>query len=183
VNQERFVGIGIQLDANRINSRGRLENVNRLERWADDGVILLSMSEVAQLEAAAGGDATREAKAYSYIASGTFLGTPDERAKLLEIERILFGGACPTTGDRNDALIVFNAWKYGRLLVTADGGSRSQPGGILGNRAVLRTAGIEVATDGEAVATIKHRIDQRDKLAKFYHQRDGRPLPDWVAHD
>lgn len=177
------MGIGIQLDANRINSRGRLENMNQLERWADAGVILLSMSEVAQLEAAAGGDATREAKAYSYIASGTFLGTPDERAKLLEIEQILFGGAVPTVSDRNDALIVFNAWKYGRLLVTADGRSRSQPGGILGNRDALRSAGIDVATDGDAVATIRHRIEQRDRLATFYHQEHGHPLPDWVGHD
>ena len=37
----------------------------------------------------------------------------------------------------NDIEIVFNAAKYEGILVTADGGSRRQLGGILGNRAAL----------------------------------------------
>ena len=92
----RFLEIYIQLDANRINARGRLPSINALEKWADNDVIHLDMAEVAQIEAARGGDHTRTEKAYSYIASETLASTPEEHRRLREIESLLFpsGGAC-----------------------------------------------------------------------------------------
>jgi hypothetical protein len=106
--------------------------MNQLERWRADGVILMDMSEVAQGEAMSGRDDRRTAKALDTIFSMTYADTPQEKQKLLEIEAILCPEGAKTQNQSNDVEIVFNALKYGRILVTADGGSKSQPGGNLG---------------------------------------------------
>ena len=180
---ERSVGIAIQLDANRINARGALQYVNQLERWDRDGVILLSMSEVAQREAAAGGDRKRESKAHAYMSFSSFISTPGEVAKLATFSQILFGRRRLTPEEGNDALIVFNSWKYGRLLVTADGDSKTQPGGILGKRTALLAEGVEAITDHEAVRRVRARISTRDELARLTHVESGEPLQSWVGRD
>jgi hypothetical protein len=64
--------------------------------------------------------------------------------------------------EANDVEIAFNANKYGAILVTADGGSRRQPGGILGNRVALARLGVQVMSDGEAVALVREKIQERD---------------------
>src|SRR5262249_49770146 len=55
------------LDTNLINARQKLDEVNQLERWRDDGVISLIMSGVAHAEARADGNLARMRKAASHI--------------------------------------------------------------------------------------------------------------------
>jgi hypothetical protein len=182
VDPQRFVYVSVHLDANRVNARGKLPEVNQLERWRDDGVILMQMSRTAQSEAAAGSSA-RSLKAHSHIftLSGDLI--PSEDEQLEAIEQVLFPGGASNANEKNDVDVVFNAGKYGAILVTADGGSNRQPGGILGNRTRLGALGIAVMTDVEAVAHIRDKIRERDQRAELRAHREGTPKPSWVGAD
>lgn len=41
----------LQIDSNLINARQKLDSVNQLEKWKDDGVILINISATAHQEA------------------------------------------------------------------------------------------------------------------------------------
>jgi hypothetical protein len=157
--------------------------MNLLEEWRDDVVILMQMSRTAQEEAAAGGSPARTRKAHSHIFTLTGELADEEDRQVNAIERVLFPGGASTQNEKNDVDVVFNAGKYGAILVTADGGSRRQPGGILGNRAALAALGIEVMSDDEAVAHIRRKIQERDERAVRRARRDGKPVPPWVGKD
>ena len=180
---ERFLSRMFQIDTNRINSRGHLENMNTLEKWRKDGVILMEMSEVAQKECVVDRNPKRVEKTLGYIFSETLAETTEEQELLTRIERILFPEGAKTQNERNDVEIVFNAKKYGSILVTADGGSKSQPGGILGHKEELAGLGIQVMSDEEAVQHVRGFIAARDRQATWKHERFGMPLPDWVGKD
>ncbi|KAF0117446.1 MAG: hypothetical protein FD151_2364 [bacterium] len=66
------------IDANRINSRGRLQHMNTLERWCKDKVIRILMPQTAQDEAAHG-SRERARKAYGYIMTLTESRPEDEK--------------------------------------------------------------------------------------------------------
>ena len=182
-DQRRFVYVSLQIDANRVNARTALPNMNQLEKWRDDEVILMQMSRTAQEEATAGGSAARSQKAHSYIFTLTGNLIDAEWRRVGAIERVLFPNGALTPNEKNDVDVVFNAGKYGAILVTADGASKRQPGGILGNRAGLAALGVQVMTDDEAVAHIKRKIHERDERAVWRARRDGRPVPVWVGED
>jgi hypothetical protein len=118
------------IDTNKVNARSCLVNMNRLEKWHEDDVITLAMSEVVQLEAAAGGDRNRKSKAHDYVFTGTHARTQSEKTLLREIERVLFPSGVKSENEGNEVAIVFNAIKYGAILITNDGGSKRQLGGI-----------------------------------------------------
>lgn len=171
------------IDANRVNARGRLPFMNQLEKWRADGVIRIEMAEPAQEEAARGrGDRAR--KAYGHVYTRTMARTSEEKELLRRIEEAVFPGGAATPGERRDVEILFNARKYGCILVTADGASRRQPGGILGNRDRLRDElGIQVLTDAEAVALVRGLIRERDDHERERQELTGAPLPEWVGND
>ena len=171
-----------QIDANRINARGALPNMTRLEKWHADGVIDISMADVAQAEAATGSTA-RARKASLRTFSVSTNRNSEEEQMLDRIEQTLFSGGAPTQSDRNDALIVFSAWKHRCTLITNDGASKSQPGGILGHRDELARLGIPIMSDAEAVAWVEARIRERDERAVLMHRDFGEPLPCWVGND
>lgn len=179
----RSVYLGFMIDANRINARQSDPHMNRLERWRANEVIELIMSESSHKEARAGGNTRRTRKASMHIFSMTMANTAHEREELLTIEKILFPRAVLTENERNDVDIVFNAAKYRRILITADGGSKRQPGGILGNRAALASLGVRVMTAGEAVALVLQKIEERDEMARSSAEMECLPLPDWVGRD
>ncbi len=180
---ERFIYRSFQIDTNRINSRGRLESMNRLERWHENGVIHLDMSQVAHTEARTGSDSLRSSKALSYIYSMTHASTTEEQNQLRQIEAMLLPSGARTQNERNDVEIVFNALKYSRILVTADGGSNTQPGGLLGNRDKLAQLGVTIMRDSEAVHYIEAEIRRRDALAQEIAKLTGMQLPNWVGND
>jgi hypothetical protein len=171
------------LDANRINVRQQLPDINQLEAWDRAGVVSLELSIVARDEVLRTGHPAYEQKALRYLATETLADTSDERRLVRQIAAILFPGGLRTAGERNDVLIVFNAYKYCAYLVTADGGSKNEPGGILGHAAALRALNIRVMPGQEAVASVRERIAVRDRSAMFRHERLGHPLPEWVGGD
>ena len=180
---ERYVYLDFHIDTNRINAKSRLAYMNILERWFEDDLIYLEMSEVAQNEAVKSGSSIRTEKAYTYIASETLAGTFDECHILKQIKEILFPNGLKSINEKNDVEIVFNAWKYRQILITDDGSSKSQPGGILGNRDKLAALGIQVLRDHEAVKLVKQKVIQRDQRTNKIAAYKNEPLPEWVGKD
>lgn len=181
----RETGIWFQLDTNRINARQALPFVNQLEVWFSDGVIELTLSEPSMRESEQGNDLRRRRKAYGYYAWATYGDTPDEKQQMLQIEKILFPAGARNANQRSDVEVVFNALKYPAILVTNDGASRAQPGGILGNRKRFAewNSSIRIMTDQEAVAYVQDAIHRRDARARRYRDLFGHPLPTWVGQD
>ena len=121
----------IHIDTNLINARQKLSAVNQIEKWFEDEVILINMSGTAQVEARAGNNAQRTRKANQQI----FTVTPgDSNCDPLyrRVEAALFPGGAQTKNQENDVVIVCDAAKYNAILVTSDGGSKSQPEAYLG---------------------------------------------------
>lgn len=177
LEEPRELSLAFHIDTNRINSRSRLDNMNKLEHWKEQGLILLYMSKVAHEEARAGGDQRRTRKALGSIYSETMADTPDEQRRLTAIKAILFPSGTRTQNEHNDAEIAFNAGKYGAILVTADGD-------LLTRRSELRQKlGIQVMTDHEAVALVEERIAARDERDMRISHMSGVPCPDWVGKD
>ena len=164
------------IDTNRINSRNGLESMNKLENWAERGLISLMLSEVAQQEAQAGKDPRRLTKASEFIYSETLAHAAEEKSQLNEIEVIVFPSGAKNQNQRNDVEIAFNAKKYCATLITADGD-------LLTCRTKLLRLGINVMTDFEAVAWVERSIAQRDEHATRIAGMLGVPPPDWVGND
>ena len=162
-----------QIDANRINARGSLPNMSRLEKWRADGVIEITMADVAQREVSVG-SAARARKADRLIFTMS-LGE-DDRGALHAIEAILFPEGARDQNQRNDALIVFHALKNHYRLITADGG-------ILRHREELACLGATVMSDAEAVAWIEEEIRKRDERLRLMNRDFGHALPSWVGED
>ena len=136
--------------------------MNQLEAWHKAGVIQIEMAQPAQDEAARG-DSDRARKARGYVYNEKLAGTSREQESLREIEAILFPSGASGPSERNDVEIVFIARKYDCILVTGDGGSRTQPRGILGSRQELLQLGVEVLSNEDAVERVRKLIAQRDQ--------------------
>src|SRR5205085_11658448 len=78
----RSVYLGFLIDANRINARQADAQMNRLEKWREDGVVEVLMSESSYDEARAGGDPRRAHKVATQIFTMTMATTPGERDEL-----------------------------------------------------------------------------------------------------
>jgi hypothetical protein len=160
--------------------------MNRIEKWAAEGVVYLEISEAAQNEAGAGKDSQREYREYkacSYAATETLLSYPHERKLWQRIEAILCPSGVTSKNQKRDIEIVFNVIKYEAILITDDGASESQPGGILGKRDELSVLGAIVMRDEEVVGMVEELIRQRDELAKRLCREAGEPLPTWIGND
>jgi len=163
---KRYIYKRYHIDANRINARQNLEAMNKLEKWAEDGVIDIEISQVAMNEASAGGSPQRAHEAMGHIFSYTASTTSQETDRRSDIESLVFPDGCKDQNQKNDVEIVFNAEKYGLTLITADGASKNQPGGILGAQLQLQRIGIKVLRDIEAIAEIELAILDRDQMAR-----------------
>ena len=157
--------------------------MNQLEQWHENGVILIIESEVVQKEAMVGNNPLRVGKALGYVYTYTLAGS-EEQKQLFEIASIIFPKGIINSNQINDVEIVFNALKYIAILLTNDGASKSQPGGILGHRAELKKKfGITIMTDKEAVEYVRSLINKRDQRARNMCKQTGEPLPEWVGKD
>ena len=172
-----------QLDTNRINSRGKLPNINQLEKWHADGVILMDLSLAAKNECDAGNSPRRAEKASEYIFSIPIIDSSHEREIIVRIERLLFPKGAADQNQRNDIAVIFTAAKYNAILVTNDGDSKSQPGGILGYRNELAEMNIRVMRDDDAVKLVLERILHRDEMAALEAKNGIHPLPFWHGKD
>ncbi len=182
--ERRLVHIGFTIDANCLNSKQLIPEMNQLEKWAEQELILLITAETAQGEMAFGNNQKRKEKAYNFVYTKSEITIQEEKDRIQLIGETLFPGGPKNQNQRNDVDIVFNAGKYPNPLVTNDGASKSQPGGILGNRkALLDLFGIEALTPSEAVAKVKQAIQQRDCYAREWSSTFNQPLPAWVGQD
>lgn len=169
----------LHIDTNLINARQKLAAVNQLERWKADEVILINMSGTAQAEAQADGHPLRTRKANQQI----FTATPVARDALYnEIAEALFPKGLENQNQENDVSIVREAAKYQAILVTSDGASKSQPGGILGNRDKLRAL-IKILSPEEAVEFVRSKIRERDDFNSRVAQETGHEMPEWTGKD
>ncbi len=115
------------IDANLINARQKLSLVNQLEKWYEDGVILINMSSVAHAEAQAGSSSARVRKANTHIFTATEPFEPTDPL-FKHIEKALFPAGATNENQRNDIKVVCEAVKYHAILITADGASKSPDG-------------------------------------------------------
>ena len=182
--ERRLLHIGFTVDTNCVNAKQRMPEMNQLEQWAEEELILLLTAETAQEEMAFGNNSERKKRAYSFIFTMSEIITEEERERIQLIGQTIFPGGLKNQNQENDVDIVFNAGKYPNPLITNDGASKSQPGGILGNRkALLDLFGIEVLTPGEAVNKVKRAIQERDSYAREWSLKYNQPLPTWVGQD
>ena len=171
----------LHIDANLINARQKLSAVNQLEKWADDGIICINMSSTARNEARAGNNSSRTRKADGQIHTLT---PPAEASnpQYQQIEAAIFPDGAKDENQQNDIKIVFEATKYAAILVTGDGGSKTQPGGILGNREKLRDM-LKILSPDEAVNFVRSKIQKRDSFNHRVASEFGGELPEWTGRD
>ena len=131
---KRLLHICFSVDTNCVNARQRMAAMNRLEQWAEDELIQLFTAKTAQSEMVVGNNIDRQKKAYNFIYTISEITTSEELDKLRLIEKVIFPEGAKTQNSKNDVEIVFNAGKYNHPLITKNGGSKSQPDGILGNK-------------------------------------------------
>lgn len=171
----------LHIDTNLINARHKLDAVNQLERWRDDEVVLINMSSTAYGEAKSGRDARRARKANQQIFTMT-RPADDSDPMFKKIEEVLFPGGAKNENQRNDVRIVCEAVKYAAILVTGDGASKSQPGGILGNRDKLKGL-LRIVSPVEAVDLVRKKIRERDEFNERIAQEFGLDLPTYTGAD
>jgi len=99
-----------------------------------------------------------------------------------EVKNTLFPGGTKDQNEENDVLIVCDALKFNAHLITQDGGSKKQPGGILGNREKLRHR-IRIFRPCEAVSYVKLKIKERDDFNQEFVNHYGGTLPPWSGKD
>jgi len=126
------------IDTNMINARSKLPAMNQLEKWAEDGIILINMSNTSFSEAQEGNNISRIKKALSQIFTLTDQNIKESDAIFQTVAAALFPDGITDNNQRNDVIIVCEAIKYNAILVTNDGGSKKEPGGILGNAHKLK---------------------------------------------
>lgn len=180
--QRRMLYIPIlHIDTNLINARGQLGSVNQLERWFENGVILINMSSTAHVEARAGNDQRRTRKANQQIFTMTSP-IPSDDPLFKKVELSLFSDGAKDENQINDVMIVCEAAKYQAILVTGDGASKTQPGGILGNRDKLNGF-VRIMTPAEVVDFVHSEIIERDDFNRRVAMDFGGELPSWTGKD
>ena len=170
------------IDTNLINSRGSLPAMNQIEKWAADEVILVNMSGVSFKEALAGNNALRRKKALSQIFTLTDEDVDIACSRYREIENVIFAGGASNQNQHNDVKLVYEAAHWNAILITRDGGSNAQPGGILGNRAKLHNI-VQIMSDAEAMDFIRSKIADRDDFNRRVSKENGQTLPEWTGQD
>lgn len=171
----------LHIDTNLINARQKLPAVNQLEKWFEDEVILINMSATAHGEAKADGHTMRTRKANQNIFTATPPVKPSDPL-YQKVESALFPDGARDENQRNDVRIVCEAAKYAAILVTGDGGSKTQPGGMLGNRDKLKGL-VQILAPDEAVDFVRQKIRERDEFNVRFVKEFGGELPPWTGRD
>ena len=149
------------IDANCINALQVKQDINKLEDLFKQGRILLSMPETAYLEANFG-SLLRQKKSEDYLFEGVVNQEQRFEYKYKQIENIVFPNGAKKENQKNDIKILVYLSITRIPFITMDGASKSQPGGMLGNKAALKKLGIKVMSPSEAVAEITSELVGRN---------------------
>ena len=141
------------IDANCINALQVKQDINKLEELFKQGRILLSMPETAYDEANFG-SLLRQKKSEDYLFEGVVNQEQRFEYKYKQIENIVFPSGANKQNQKNDIKILVYLSITRIPFITTDGDSKSQPGGMLGNKAALKKLGIRVLSPREALAEI-----------------------------
>ena len=134
-------GMIFQLDSNRVNAKGSLPNITKLEEWYRRGAIALEWSAPVYDELAQDAPNGRHWRKISgSLVANPKITTPSERRQLVEIEDLVFPGGPRDDRERTDALALFTAKKYSAIFVTNDGAG-GKLRGILTKRKELASIG------------------------------------------
>lgn len=144
------------LDANCVNARQQNDALNVLERWRDQEIVTLIYAEITKIEASYG-DEVRKDKAdeFTCVQVNETGDNPEVREA---ISKIVFPKGPKNQNQMNDVDAVYHAERLRWPLVTMDGNSRSQPGGILGHCDELNAMGIEVLAPQQAVSRVRFEL-------------------------
>ncbi len=107
---------------------------------------------------------------------------PPSHPRYKQVEAALFPDGVRDENQRNDVRIVCEAAQYAAILVTGDGGSKKQPGGILGNRHKLKGV-VQILFPDEAVDFVREKIRERDEFNIRLVKEFGGELPPWTGRD
>ena len=143
---------------------------------------MVNMSGVSFKEALAGNSAIRTRKALAQLFTLTDEAVDITCQRYHKIENAIFPGGTKNQSQHNDVMVVYEAAHWNAILVTRDGASKSQPGGILGNRDKLRGL-VQIMSDTEAVDFICLKITERDNFNSLVSKKTGQPLPAWTGQD
>lgn len=99
-----------------------------------------------------------------------------------KVANAIFPDGVKDDNQRNDVKIVCDAIKWNAILITNDGGSKKQPGGILGNADKLKD-NVQIMRDHEAVELINKKIEDRDNRNREIAKITGKELPEWTGID
>lgn len=138
------------VDTNLLNARQKIEEMNELEKMHDKEQITLVWSETSQNEALNNSSEFLKKKANTHIYTINDEDEYTQTAIELDIFKIMEIENNSSSNDINDAKIVCEAHKYGAILITNDGASKSQAKGILGRKEELRKY-VQVVTPIEAL--------------------------------
>ena len=174
-----------QIDTNAINGTQNDTNLNKLEHWNENGVICLNMSHIARVEAKQTPYIPRILKADAQIFT---INEEWERGIKVnpmfyeEVRTALFPNLILKPNEENDVLIVCEAIKFGASLITSDGNSKKQPGGILGNKEKLSHR-LRIFSPVDAVNFVRIKIKERDVFNRQLITHYGGILPPWTGTD
>ena len=170
------------IDTNMINAYGKLPAMSQLEKWAKGEVILINMSNVSFNEAQQGNNAKRTKKALSQIFTLVDESVDGSNPDYQKVAKAIFSDGVKDDNQRNDVKIVCDAIKWNAILVTNDGDSKKQPGGILGNADKLKDY-VKIMGDDEAVEFVNKKIEERDNRNREIAKITGKELPEWTGKD
>ena len=179
----RYVSLDFSIDTNRINAMQKLSAMNQLETWNENRVIQIEMCDIAQDEASRKNSARFQKSAnYTYPIT---LDSHRHSSEFRKIKNILFPKKSNLTKkEENDVIIVLHAKQTHSILITNEGGSRRQKGGMLGNKdRFLNEISVKVMRDIEAVVLVENKIVERDEKARRIAENTGEALPIWVGKD
>jgi hypothetical protein len=180
----RYVYLMFHADSNCINGRRVPENVDRLDKWGSDGVILLEKSRLAAGEGLAGPRKAHRLHAADYLFSASYTDTPDDARLVERIGNLLYPEGTDGADQDADVESVFRAAKYQRILITSGAGPRSLRCRILDHSKRLeRELGVTVITDARAVEMVTMAVRRRDDEARRVSSEFGIKLPAWVGRD
>lgn len=142
------------LDANACNALQQIEELNEIEYLGRKGSIELQYTKTTWDEARYG-SLNRDIKVSTFVFTG-LVGLSEYVSPWWDaIAQIVFPKGIKGENQRRDVDALLTAKLAGGVFVTRDGGSKSQPGGILGHKTELAGLGIEVLNFPNALQRAK----------------------------